>query len=294
MLLSRKQNRLSSPVWAHAASEHGFTEHKRSSAEAFKGGVDRYNEGVSSVATPEPPRVDKPWQTFTRKQRIALWLITWAGYFAIRLLGPTIRFSVSWEEGFPKSLARRPFVYSFWHNCMIAAMYWCRDLQVRVMSSDSFDGEYTGRIMQKFGFVKVRGSSSKGAVRALLGMRKELEQGWTVAFTIDGPKGPRYVAKPGPVILSRSTGAPMVVFHIALDRRWTLKTWDGCMIPKPFCRALMRVSRAIPVPPDGDQERYLGELQAALDRVRVFAEENIHKVGTREFPYARNNQEEHS
>lgn len=249
---------------------------------------------MSSVETSGPPRVDKPWQTFTRRQRILLWLITWAGYFAIRLLGPTIRFSVSWEAESPKSLAERPFIYSFWHNCMIPAMYWCRDLEVRVMSSDSFDGEYTGRIMQKFGFVKVRGSSSKGAVRALLAMRKELDEGWTVAFTIDGPKGPRYVAKPGPVVLSRSTRAPMVVFHIAFDRCWTLKTWDGCMIPKPFCRALMRVSRAIAVPPDGDQDRYLGELQAALDRVRVFAEENIEKVGTREFPYARNNQESHS
>jgi lysophospholipid acyltransferase (LPLAT)-like uncharacterized protein len=245
------------------------------------------------VATPVPPRVDKPWRKFTFRERILLWLITWAGYLAIRILGPTIRFSVSWEEGSPKSLAERPRVYSFWHNCMIPAMYGCRDLQVRVMSSDSFDGEYTGRIMQKFGFVKVRGSSSKGAVRALLGMRRELEQGWTAAFTIDGPKGPRYVAKPGPVLLARSTGAPMVVFHIALDRAWVLKTWDGSMIPKPFCRALMRVSREIPVPSKGNDERYLAELQAALDRVRTFAEENIEKAGNAEFPRSRNNREEH-
>jgi lysophospholipid acyltransferase (LPLAT)-like uncharacterized protein len=237
--------------------------------------------------------VDKPWRKFTLRERILLWLIEWAGYFAIRILCPTIRFAVSWEEGSPKSLAERPYVYSFWHNCMIAAMWWCRDLQVRVMSSDSFDGEYTGRIMQKFGFGKVRGSSSKGAVRALLGMKRELEQGWTVAFTIDGPRGPRYVAKPGPVVLSRSTGAPMVVFHIAFDRAWVLNTWDRAMIPKPFCRALMRVSRAIPVPKDGGDEQYLGELQSALDRVRVFAEENIQKAGADEFPWSRSNRDEH-
>ena len=176
---------------------------------------------------------------------------------------------------------------------MIPAMYWCRDLNVRVMSSDSFDGEYTGRIMQKFGFVKVRGSSSKGAVRALLGMRREIEQGWTAAFTIDGPKGPRYVAKPGPVVLSRSTGAPMVVFHIALDRAWVLSTWDGAMIPKPFCRALMRISTKIPVSRDGGDEQYLAQLQTALDRVRIFAEENIAKAGTAEFPYGRSNRDEH-
>lgn len=249
---------------------------------------------MNAVATPAPPKVDAPWRKFTLKQRILLWLITWAGYFTIRILGPTIQFSVSWEDGSPESLAQRPFVYSFWHNCMIPAMYWCRDLQVRVMSSDSFDGEYTGRIMQKFGFVKVRGSSSKGAVRALLGMRRELEQGRTVAFTIDGPKGPRYVAKPGPVVLARSTGAPMVVFHIALDRAWILKTWDCCMVPKPFTRALMRVSRQIPVPPDASDEVYLKQLQAALDRVREFAEANIHKAGTPEFPESRHNREEHT
>ena len=85
----------------------------------------------------------------------------------------------------------------------------------------------------------------------------------------------------------------MVVFHIALDRAWILKTWDGCMIPKPFCRALMRVSRKIPVPADGGDEKYLQELQSALDRVRVFAEENINKAGTSEFPRANSNRDEH-
>ena len=248
---------------------------------------------MNAVATGAAPKVDKPWRKFTLKQRILLWLITWTGYLVIRLLGPTIKFAVSWEGESPKSLAERPRVYSFWHSCMIPAMYWCRDLDVRVMSSDSFDGEYTGRIMQKFGFVKVRGSSSKGAVRALLGMRRELDQGWTVAFTIDGPKGPRYVAKPGPVVLSRSTGAPMVAFHIALDRAWVLNTWDKAMIPKPFCRALMRISAEIPVPANGGDEEYLQKLQAALDRVRVFAEENIGKAGTPEFPYGRSNRDEH-
>jgi len=166
-------------------------------------------------------------------------------------------------------------------------MYLWRDLQVRVMSSDSFDGEYTGRIMRKFGFVKVRGSSSRGAVRALLSMRRELEQGWKVAFTIDGPRGPRYVVKPGPVTLARSTGVPMVVFHIAVERAWVLNTWDRLMIPKPFSRALMRVSRKISVPRrinDSEMDGYESELQAALDRVREFSEGNLHKAGSKEFP----------
>jgi len=225
---------------------------------------------------------------FTLWQRFLLWLITWVGYLAIRAIGPTIRFAVSWEEGSPGSLEARPFVYSFWHNCMIPAMYLWRDLNIRVMSSDSFDGEYTGRIMQKFGFVKVRGSSSKFAVRAVLGMRRELEQGWIVAFTLDGPRGPRHVVKPGPVALARATCVPMVGFHIALTDAWVLKTWDRLMIPKPFSRALMRVGRTIPVPKhadDAQREEALQDLQAVLDRCEEFAEANVMKAGSEEFPF---------
>jgi lysophospholipid acyltransferase (LPLAT)-like uncharacterized protein len=244
---------------------------------------------VSTAAIPEiSSQNSASGPGFNLSQRILLWLITWAGFLVVRLIGPTLRFSVSWEDGAPASLEERPLIYSFWHSCMIPAMYLWRNLQVRVMSSDSFDGEYTGRIMRKFGFVKIRGSSSKGAVKALLSMRRELEQGWKVAFTIDGPRGPRYVAKPGPVTLARSTGVPMVAFHIAVENAWVLRTWDRLMIPKPFSRALMRVSRKISVPPkiidDSEMDRYQSELQAALDRTRTFSEANLRKAGTAEFP----------
>ena len=216
--------------------------------------------------------------SFTLGQRFLLWLITWAGVIVIRLIAPTMKLVVSFEDGAPPSLDTKPLILAFWHSCIFPAIYAWRNLQIRVMSSDSFDGEYTGRIIRKFGFVKVRGSSSKGAVRALLGMRRVIEQGASVAFTIDGPRGPRYVAKPGPVVLARATGAPMVAFHIALDSPWVLNTWDKSMIPKPFSRALLRVSRKIDVPEDcgdAERERYHAELQAALDRVREFAEANV-------------------
>ena len=223
---------------------------------------------------------------YTLWQRFLLWLITWVGFLAIRLIGPTLRIAVSFEDGGPASIETRPMILAFWHSCIFPATYVWRSLQIRVLSSDSFDGEWTGRIIRKFGFVKVRGSSSRGAVRALLGMRRELEQGWTVAFTIDGPRGPRFVAKPGPVLLARATGAPMVAFHLAVENAWILNTWDQSMIPKPFSRVLLRVSRCIGVPADADdslKEQFHGELQASLERVREFAEANVGRVGA-EFP----------
>jgi lysophospholipid acyltransferase (LPLAT)-like uncharacterized protein len=173
---------------------------------------------------------------------------------------------------------------------MIPAIYLWRNRDARVMSSDSFDGEYTGRIIIKLGYVKIRGSSSRGAVRALIGMKREVDAGWYVAFTLDGPRGPRHVVKPGPVVLSRLTGAPMAGFHVACERPWVLNTWDRLMIPRPFSRALMRVSRQIWVPKDADEEgtnRYLQELQAALDRAREFSEAHVSEVGSPEFPIER-------
>ncbi len=113
------------------------------------------------------------------------------------------------------------------------------------MSSNSYDGEYMGRIIHKFGFVAVKGSSSRNAVRALLGLRRALQQGWAVAFALDGPRGPRHKVKPGPVALARSSGTPLTMFHIAVDRAWVLNTWDRLIIPKPFSRVLMRFGKLI-------------------------------------------------
>ena len=96
-----------------------------------------------------------------------------------------------------------------------------------------------------------------------------------------------YVAKPGPVLLARITGLPIICFHIALEDPWILtKSWDQIMIPKPFSRALVRISKLIRVPPDAqDLDRYRDEMQAALDRVREYAESNVSRVGqTRTLP----------
>ena len=241
---------------------------------------------VAKAAT-EPESGPRKW---TLRQRFVLSLIVFAGYWVIRLLGPTLRISVSYEDGAQKTLDQRPLVASFWHSCLIPATYIFRNMGIRVMSSYSYDGEYMGRIIHKFGYVAVKGSSSRNPVKALLGLRRALDQGWTVAFTLDGPRGPRHKVKPGPVALSRSSGLAMTSFHAAVEKAWMLNSWDRMMIPMPFSRVLVRVGRLIPVPTDvsdEELERYSAELQATLDRVVEFSEANVSKVGSREFPYYR-------
>lgn len=247
-------------------------------------------EASTQQAAPSTQPESGP-RRWTLRQRIVLSLIVGAGYWFIRLLGPTLRVSVSYEEGAQKTLDQRPLVASFWHSCMIPATYLFRNMGIRVMSSFSYDGEYMGRIIRRFGFVAVKGSSSRNPVRALLGLRRALAEGWTVAFTLDGPRGPRHKVKPGPVALGRSTGLALTTFHAAVDKAWVLNSWDRMMIPMPFSRVLVRVGKLIPVPTeasDADLERYTGELQATLDRVCAFAEANVNKVGTKEFPYTKN------
>jgi lysophospholipid acyltransferase (LPLAT)-like uncharacterized protein len=239
-------------------------------------------DAAAPAQSPPGPR------RFTLRQRIILRIIIGLGYWAIRLIGPTLRVCISSEEGAQETLEQRPLIGSFWHSCIIPATYICRNLGVRVMSSNSYDGEYMGRIIRRFGFVAVKGSSSRNAVRALLGLRRALTEGWSVAFTLDGPRGPRHKVKPGPVALGRSSGVPLTMFHAAVDKAWVLNSWDRMMIPLPFSRVLVRFGKLIRVPAgasDEEVERYTAELQASLDRVCEFAEANVNQVGTSDFPY---------
>jgi lysophospholipid acyltransferase (LPLAT)-like uncharacterized protein len=249
-----------------------------------------YNSCVPEVRPRELPASAQPEsgpRRWTLRQRIVLSLIVASGSTLIRLIGATLRVSISYEDGAQTTLDQRPLIVSFWHSCMIPATYVCRDMGVRVMSSFSYDGEYMGRIIKKFGYVPVKGSSSRNPVRALLGLRRALEDGWTVAFTLDGPRGPRHKVKPGPVGLGRSTGLPLSAFHAGVDRAWVVNSWDRMMIPKPFSRVLLRFGKLIQVPrnaTDEDVARYSEELQATLDRVCEFADLNVSKVGTTDFP----------
>jgi lysophospholipid acyltransferase (LPLAT)-like uncharacterized protein len=242
---------------------------------------------------------------FSLRQKFLVWLISWASYLAISLIGPTLRYSISWEEppSPPDAIYEKRVIYSFWHRAVFVSAWLWRKAGIAVMVSRSFDGEYIARTIEKLGFIAIRGSSSRAGATALLGLKTQLKQGNLVAFTIDGPRGPKYVAKPGPVLLSRVSAAPMAAFYVALSDAWVLNTWDALMIPKPFSKALVRFSAKVQVPiearnmvnnaeddekPDAQIAEYHGQLQAALERVTRFAEEHIAQVGSQEFPIVKN------
>jgi lysophospholipid acyltransferase (LPLAT)-like uncharacterized protein len=218
---------------------------------------------------------------FTFSQRCSLFFSHWLGALVFQLIGKTLRFTVSCEESDipnPAALPSSGSIAAFWHRCGMPASYFFRNRGISVMTSRSFDGEFISRILETFGFKAVRGSSSRGGVRALLGMHTVIEAQGVAAFTIDGPRGPIYVAKPGPVLLARNTGAPIRCFHIAVRDAWILNSWDRSIIPKPFSRAHIRWSAAISVPRDtssDDLQHFHAQMQEALERVHAAADSII-------------------
>ncbi len=109
-------------------------------------------------------------------------------------------------------------------------------------------------------------------------MRQQLEQGHGVVFTIDGPRGPRYVAKPGPILLAKKTGVSINCFYVAVERAWILNSWDRMIIPKPFSRAMIYASGPMYVPADATDEQVSAlhqQMQETLERCRLGAEKQL-------------------
>ncbi len=188
----------------------------------------------------------------------------------IRLLGSTIRYEFEGREHLDAASrdGRLP-IYAFWHDSIALATYAFRGQNIVVMTSQSFDGEYIARSIQRFGYGTARGSSTRGGIGALIEMIRLMRNGYPAAFTIDGPKGPRHVAKPGAILLAKKTGHPIVPIAFVPSRSWSLvRSWDRTIAPKPFSRARVIIAPPVTVDPNVDEagmEAKLRELQASLD-----------------------------
>ena len=236
-----------------------------------------------SVSSAAPPRVEPEEEVpehFSFRQRALLALARTLGPLLVKMIGMTLRYRMSFEPGAIRPHFVPGAIYPFWHRCILPAAYMFRDHGCAVLTSRSADGEYIAAVINRLGFVAVRGSSSRGAVGGMRGLQEAIAAGRVAVFTIDGPRGPRYVAKRGPVLLARLTGSPIIPFYVAVEDPWVLPSWDAFMVPKPFSRGLVRVGAPIYVPSDADEaemERLHGEMQRGLERVRDEGEAELRR-----------------
>jgi len=159
------------------------------------------------------------------------------GAVAVRLLGWTWRVRFVNPSVVGDFRARRePFIYVLWHGELLPLLWTHRHRQVAVIISEHSDGEMIARVAHSLGFRTVRGSTSRGAARALLAASREVEAGFCLAITVDGPRGPAHVVAPGAPIIAQRTAAAMIPTVASASRGWRLRSWDRFLIPKPFAR----------------------------------------------------------
>src|SRR5215210_5049790 len=164
--------------------------------------------------------------------------------------------SLSWRvEGLSnlqfEGSGRRP-IMAFWHGRVLTATYFFRNRGIIVMISENFDGEWIARIIESFGYGTSRGSTSRGGRRALLQLKRQMEEGRPAGFAVDGPRGPARKVQPGVVWLAKLTGNPVVPFHMEASKFWSLGSWDRTQIPRPFSTVALVVGEPITVSADAD------------------------------------------
>ena len=190
------------------------------------------------------------------------------GYPLIAALGRTWHWRVEGAEHYDAVMAsgRRP-ILALWHGRILPATLYFKQRGIVAMTSENFDGEWIARIHRRFGYRAARGSTSRGAAKAMRRLVRELGSGRPVAFTVDGPRGPARVAQAGAVWLSSTTGHPVLPFHAEASAYWEANSWDRTQVPKPFSTiafvigAPMHVNRAAG---NVELERARQELEARL------------------------------
>jgi lysophospholipid acyltransferase (LPLAT)-like uncharacterized protein len=167
-----------------------------------------------------------------------------------------------------------PVLYCFTHGVLLPLAFTHRRRGIQVLISESRDGEMIARVVERLGFGTVRGSSSRGGLRALAELIARGREGRDLAVTPDGPRGPRGSAEPGAVIVAAKAGVPLVPVGVAAGAAWRAKSWDRFLVPKPFARVWVVYGTAIGVV-EGDVGRAADlsrELERAMAAVEAEAE----------------------
>ena len=196
------------------------------------------------------------------------------GFPLINALGHTLRWRVEGMQHFDAVRAggRQP-VMAFWHGRILPATYYFRRRGIVVITSENFDGEWIARIIEKFGYGTARGSSSRGGLKAMLQLVRDMGQGRPAGFTLDGPRGPARVAQPGAVWLAKASGNPVLPFHLEASRHWTVRSWDRTQIPKPFSTVALTIGEPIPIPREATD--------AQVEDARLILEERLRELEAR-------------
>jgi lysophospholipid acyltransferase (LPLAT)-like uncharacterized protein len=195
-------------------------------------------------------------------------------YSFLRLLHATLRVRHLHAE---RLEATPQHILAFWHECILMSLFCRWRKPTTVMISRSKDGEIVTGVVQRFGVDTARGSSNKGGSIALRGILRDVHEGRNIAFTPDGPKGPRRIVKEGVVYAAKITGLPIVPFHFAARSQKRLRSWDRMMVPRPLSKAVFVYGEPIVVPRDADVEEWRLVIEREMQDLADEAETEVNR-----------------
>ena len=196
--------------------------------------------------------------------------VSFVAAWFIRLLRATVRLRHhgderlrEWERG------EQRFILAFWHRHLLLMPYAYRGKRGRrisVLVSQSGDGELIARTVARLGIDSSRGSSSRGGIAGMRSLLRKAAEGWDIAFTPDGPRGPASEVQPGVILAAASTGLPIVPVAVAASRAKRLRSWDRFLMPLPSLDRTLRLRRAPRRGAPGRSRRGRGRAEAAAGR----------------------------
>jgi lysophospholipid acyltransferase (LPLAT)-like uncharacterized protein len=202
------------------------------------------------------------------RQYLLIYGIIPLGYFLLRCYLFLLRIRFSGEEIALGCLSEHGrLIVAVWHQRLLTAVGYVakfRKFRPLIMISQSKDGEWASRVAQRFGFVPVRGSSSRGGASALLAITEALKLKQAAIHIVDGPRGPKGRVKPGLVSMAEISRAVILPLIVSPSKAWHLGSWDRFLIPKPFSQVTIEWGRPFVVPQDADPES-LEELRQEIE-----------------------------
>jgi lysophospholipid acyltransferase (LPLAT)-like uncharacterized protein len=191
----------------------------------------------------------------------------------IRGLRATLRLRHHGDERVrERERAGEPFILAFWHRHLLLMPYAYRGRRISVLVSQSRDGELIARTVARLGIDSSRGSSSRGGIVGMRSLLRKAAEGWDIAFTPDGPRGPLREVQPGVILAAAATGLPIQPVAIAASRAKLLRSWDRFVVPLPFSAVHFVYGEPLVVERRGNLEQAAAELKARLDAAEAASE----------------------
>lgn len=198
---------------------------------------------------------DQHLRTWNLKTRMMFRL----AYNVIRLLDITYRYRVFGIEHRDQAInhhKNKTFAIASWHGNSFVGVLGHAWQNFSPLCSHSKDGSMVAFLCERIGQRPVRGSSSRGGSEAREQLLRHLASGFNPAFTVDGPKGPIYDAKPGVIAVAKAGSCAVLPLCAMGEKNWVLRSWDRMHIPKPFSRVAIAYGKPLSIAADADEATF--------------------------------------